>query len=488
MNTALRLVWSHARLETSQRTVWALTRHHRSELAANYGLDAGLLWQANYGLRIEHSMNLRYGTARSWHRSLACPYSDRRVLRAPLLAPYSSPHVHTKSLRCPYYLTMPRQQALTTPYALSPNEPCRRRFISPWSLQEQARVQAVQHLPELFGLQRLMPLHSASLSCDEDSPYWLARIELSLLSDFVELAIGDRLRLQLGAERFELCIDGKTLSRDDSSTQRFEITALSPLSQYDAPWAHGQTVYAEQAQSARSTVQSLLGQVDWQIADWLIPAGRLQLDNVTPLQAARTLVGAIGGVLESLPDGTALARRRHPLSIPQYRSAEPAHRFTDADVLSSRADSAPQRGFNRIVVSNDAVQGRDTQDNLELLPTDNPQQKRLRAVPEPWRPVQLLHSGHPATVIIERGTITRIETERVEFIDGIARCRYPIDSLLDFHWQHQDLGALEVDGQTLRATHKGYSLLSLRYSTRALEWLVSQSHDEEVQFLLIDGS
>ena len=54
-------------------------------------------------------------------------------------------------------------------------------------------------------------------------------------------------------------------------------------------------------------------------------AGRLMLEGATPLAAARNVVAAIGGIVESNPDGSVVCRRRHPVSIPQYGAATVAH-------------------------------------------------------------------------------------------------------------------------------------------------------------------
>jgi hypothetical protein len=121
-------------------------------------------------------------------------------------------------------------------------------------------------------------------------------------------------------------VDGKTLSRESQTSQRCELTAISPLALLDAPFAATIRYYQPGALSARSAVvEFLIGNVDWQLPDWIIPAGRLMMEGVTPLAAARSVVAAIGGIVESNPDGTVVCRRRHPVSIPDYGQAPVAH-------------------------------------------------------------------------------------------------------------------------------------------------------------------
>jgi len=135
------------------------------------------------------------------------------------------------------------------------------------------------------------------------------------------MGIGDAIELTLGLETFRLVVDGKTLSRESQTGQRCEISAVSPAALLDAPFAGTTTFYRPEATPARTAVEALVGPVDWQLPGWIIPAGRLLLENVTPLAAARNLVSAIGGIVESNPDGSLVCRRRHPVSIPQYESA-----------------------------------------------------------------------------------------------------------------------------------------------------------------------
>jgi hypothetical protein len=46
-------------------------------------------------------------------------------------------------------------------------------------------------------------------------------------------------------------------------------------------------------------VQAIVEQpIDWQIVDWLLPAGRLSYENTNPMELLRKLVAAAGGVAD----------------------------------------------------------------------------------------------------------------------------------------------------------------------------------------------
>ena len=91
---------------------------------------------------------------------------------------------------------------------------------------------------------------------------------------------------------FVLVVEGKTLSRESLAEQRCELSAVSPLALLDAPFASTIRFYQPSAVSAESAVVLLIGTVAWHLPHWMIPAGRLMLENVTPLAAARNIVAA----------------------------------------------------------------------------------------------------------------------------------------------------------------------------------------------------
>ena len=239
---------------------------------------------------------------------------------------------------------------------------------------------------------------------------------------------------------------------------------------------------------ARTAVEELIGVVDWQLPDWTIPAGRLLMEGVTPLAAARSVVAAIGGIVESNPDGTVVCRRRHPVSIPDYEQALVAHQLFDADVLASRAQIAPARGYNRVTLANEDGASGSSADRIEhVADPDDANQGTVRAYLTTTRPVLLTHTGHPATVIAALGEVTRSESEVVEFIEGRASTHYPVTAINSATWQHTDLGAVTADSQALVAAVPGYSLLDLTYTTTSLDWRVTLAAAEEVQFILVDA-
>jgi hypothetical protein len=413
-------------------------------------------------------------------------YGDAHLARTRHQIVYADLGRCQKSFRMPYWLTQRVDVAHQLAYAVTNVDPVTKRLMASWSLLDGARLQAVMNSPELIWNGQRIRIVQATLSCDEDSPVWIAQIEVADVADFALIAIGDDITLTLGLETFAFVIDGKTLSRESIADQRCNLTAVSPLALLDAPFAGTTRYYEASAIAAEAAIENLIGAVTWQLPHWVIPAGRLLLENVTPLAAARNIVAAIGGIIESNPDGSIVCRRRHPVSVPQYGATNPAGSLFDTDVLSVSSQIAPMRGYNRVTIANEEGATGSASDRIEFVAdTDDPNRGTVRAYLSVSRPVTLVHTGHASTVVASLGAVTRTETETVEFIEGQASTRYPVASITSSVWRHSALGTVVANGQTLVAATPGYSLLRITYTTTSLDWRVALPVDEEVQFVLV---
>lgn len=393
----------------------------------------------------------------------------------------------------PYRILRDHAARFDAAYALSETDPVRSAMKAGYSLLPAQAVYSAAIVPELTHGGRVVRLDeetTLTLSCDEDSPVWIATIGIAELADFAAMRIGDALTLALAGETFALVVDGKTLSRGSAVSRRCDITASSPLALLDKPFAADISFQATAPTLARTAVEAFIGVVDWRLPAWVIPAAALTFDGVTPLRAARAIVEAIGGLVESDPDGTVICRPRHPVGVPQYGAAAVAHQFFDNDVLESSERIAPVRGFNRVTVANEqtgASGASGSPDALEYVGDDSIS-GTVRAYPNPARPVSLVHTGNPATTIAPQGTITRSETELAEFVSGRARVRYPVAAIVSSDWQATDLGEVTAEGAELKSAVEGYSLLRITYEVSTVNWAVGlDTPDEEVQFVLMDA-
>lgn len=479
--------WGRTEVFVANATGWELTRVRAWQQREVWSIRLALAHTARWGLRLESTNRHIYGDLRQHRRQLGLAYGDVHETRARHIMRYTELGTCRASARFPYWLTQRLSARHALAYAITSVNPIATRLTASWSLQGDARLQAVVNSPELVWHGRPIRIVQATLSCDEDSPVWMAQIEIAALADFAGIGIGDTLTLTLGLETFVLVVDGKTLSRESVAEPQFALSAMSPLALLDAPFAGTLRYYRPEALAAEAAVEALIGPMTWNLPPWTIPAGRLMLEGVTPLAAARNVVAAIGGIIESNPDGSVVCRRRHPVSVPQYAAAPVAHSLFDADVISARSQIAPMRGFNRVTIANEDGAAGSSGDRIEFVAdVDDDNQGTVRAYLVTTRPVVLTHTGHAATVIASLGEVIRSETETLEFIEGRAGTRYPVTGIVGAIWQHTELGGVVADGQNLTADTAGYSLLNITYTTTSLNWRVALAVDEEVQFVLVD--
>jgi hypothetical protein len=237
---------------------------------------------------------------------------------------------------------------------------------------------------------------------------------------------------------------------------------------------------------ARAVVEDLLGQgIDWRLVDWRLPDDAVSLEG-TPLELARTLVGAVGGLLESAPDGSLIARPAYPVSPPQWAGAS-AVTLTDRDRFSHRESAEAVDRRNRYVITSGSAGAAADQIQIASEPVEgDPHAYRVRAYPYPWRPVTLGHTGDSATQIGARAELTIEHRELIEITGGSGSVQYPVDSLISAQYQHQSDGAVRADGTAITTAGGGYALVWITYRTRAWSWTVTNARDETIQFLAIE--
>mgnify|MGYP001809843478 CR=1 FL=1 len=325
---------------------------------------------------------------------------------------------------------------------------------------------------------------SVEISCDEGSPTWICSPTLAEADDYARIQLGDALTLELSGATWALICDGRRYA-DSESGPEYALSCSSPVSLLGAPWALDAA--APGGGMARNLVEGLVGAVDWQLVDWPVPSAALSADGA-PLTLARSIVEAVGGVLDSLPDGSLIARRRHPVSPPEYAGAAVAA-LSDRELLGAAEDADAVEIFDRFTVTSDGAAEAavpDIQIESEAVEGD-PHAYDVRVYPYPLRPIALVHTGDSATVIGPRQAWTEEREELVELRAGVGSVSHPVETLLDVQYQYNSLGALTHDGGALTAATSGYSLARVRYRTAGYAWRVTNARVESIQFLAMES-
>lgn len=198
-----------------------------------------------------------------------------------------------------------------------------------------------------------IPATAASIELDTDSWAWqfsaqIPRIAAAALTDEEEVSI------HINGQQWDCVCDGwqssQSFGRESATlTGRSRTAYLSPT--HVLAQAVSEPAAATMAQLA-AAVLPVGWTLDWQAADWLVPAGFFSLDNQTPIEVVKYLAEAAGGFV--LPH----QRNRHLVIKPRYPTAPWQLDTAVADVAIPRAiittlgsDFQPGHAANGIWVS-----------------------------------------------------------------------------------------------------------------------------------------
>lgn len=407
---------------------------------------------------------------------------------------YGDAAVLSSRLESPYHLLSSYQVRNQLKYRLLDGNPRQVSHRLGYSLLNAELVFTIDNNPTImFGTTEIQ-VDDVELSCDEGSSVWSARFRVLDANDFANLPILSMITMTVaipsGAENFVFFVDSKNVTRPFGDLN-CSVSALSPLALMDSPYSNTSEYINQHPVPAKDMVESLLGSVVWNLPEWLIPVSGASFSGVSPLGAAKSIVEAVGGLVESLPDGTVVCRKKYLVDVDKYSVLDTSHEFFDDDIHDVSGQYGFASLFNRLTLSNEGGDA-SSQDKLEEVenpnyPNDNTK-KIIRAYLHYQRPVTLAHTGNPATSIVPLGERVRWEKEVIEFKDGHASVSNKIDSI-DFancHWQHVNLGSVSFAENNLVSSVAGNSLYAIKYSVRSLDWAVELHLTEEVQFVLLD--
>ncbi|MFQ2011828.1 hypothetical protein ACK336_01120 [Aeromonas veronii] len=177
-----------------------------------------------------------------------------------------------------------------------------------------------------------IPATAVSIELDTDSWAWqfsaqIPRIAAAALTDEEEVSI------HINGQQWDCVCDGwqssQSFGRESAAlTGRSRTAYLSPT--HVLAQAVSERAAATMAQLA-AAVLPVGWTLDWQAADWLVPAGFFSLDNQTPIEVVRYLAEAAGGFV--LPH----QRNRHLVIKPRYPTVPWQLDTAQADVAIPRA-------------------------------------------------------------------------------------------------------------------------------------------------------
>lgn len=257
-----------------------------------------------------------------------------------------------------------------------------------------------------------------------------------------------------------------------------------------APRASLITKTWDTATTAHDLIREISGgyPVSIEVINWAIPAYRFGVNNMAPIDAIKQIAEAVGGVVDSLPDGTLRVRSKYPVPVPQWSIKSVDHELLEEGELFSSADQdTPVKVYNKFRVMD--TQTTSGSDRLEYEEFDS-RSGYVRAYPSPWRTAVTLATTAQGVTVGTSHEEYREEEETVEVYNGEASIRYPAVSVVSVVWLGADLLGVIAGNDSTKVTTTSetekFSLLKIKYKTRCLVFPVAGAVGQEAQFLLKD--
>ncbi|MBF0371245.1 MAG: hypothetical protein HQL52_17490 [Magnetococcales bacterium] len=330
-----------------------------------------------------------------------------------------------------------------------------------------------------------LQVSSLTLTQTEGDYAWVADLILADLAGHQRIRTDDLIVITIDGVPWSFIVDEKASQRSATSAPVPTLSLVSPTASLASPRADTLELSWEDAVDAQTAVEQMLGvSVTWDLVAWTIPGGRLALYDTTPLEAARTVVEAAGGLIETQPDGSILVRHRYPTSPPDWGNATPDHILTDAtDNLSCTERYLQRRGATRFTI-------RDYTPGGGSIPMEvDDREGGLNAGTTSFQGGDtahiLLHVGPTVTldeVTASTGTLAQGADQSYQVTEDLAfegsdsvTLSKPATSLDSWTWLGTDLGALtlESDGVTVTAESAGLAVARVVMTLTPRSWAIT---------------
>ena len=248
-------------------------------------------------------------------------------------------------------------------------------------------------------------------------------------------------------------------------------------------------------------MEELLGEsVEWSLRDWWIPAGRLVVQDLSPMQVVQQIVESAGGVVQSKANGQLWARPRFPHTVPEWSGLQPDHLLTDGeDILAIDEEQTPRARVDRVVVRTQAMGGQ--QGAFFIHPERRPDGfdqgahrffpgETARFVLTPQEAGERVEVATSIGEAIDSWPTQWQQTEDVTFVgSNQGRLTLPATDIVESHWLGSSLGepVLQADGRTLITPLAGTAVLRTTYEVAAMAYAVPipQQLGEEEPFPIL---
>ena len=335
-------------------------------------------------------------------------------------------------------------------------------------------------------------VEQAEVRLDEGQYAWACTVTLYDPSYYDLFQPGDEFTIDMLGEVYVFLYDGKSFSRNSIVDISASVSGISPSAVLGEPRAAKITKTWNTPVLALQAVQEVIAgyPLVWEILNWGLPAYRLAVEEMTPIEIVQLIAAAAGGIVQTDPDGTLRVRYLFPIRVPDYPTAVENQFYSDLDHnFTINEEVALPEIVNKIRIM-DIAPGA-FQDRVEFVQDeDYPDRGYLKVFPSPWRETLWVeHTSKPSVSATYVGVVSeQLEPEDVEILDSKGSVSHPLHQLNTLEWLYVDLGGIAFEPDkpefTTTSTTQHESLLRITYTTRYLRFNVVAWPEAKVQFLV----
>jgi len=325
-----------------------------------------------------------------------------------------------------------------------------------------------------------MKISELNISQSENNYYWSAILKTRDSNSYVNANINDPIEIEIHGEIYKFIVVAKQKTRSGTNEISMQLSLSSPSVILDEPRSPLQDYEFSDTIYIKDAVEAILEQsVQWETVNWQILPYRISFNQVSPIEAVKTLVDSVKAIVTTNKDGTIKIRPIEPINTHEYFNYPVDHTIEDnTDILEISEEYQFKEGYNkfRIIESTDVFN-----DSIEWVEDEEIVGRGIiRAYPSPWRTnVALRTTEENSDISIYYDGITeREEIQEIEITNGTGSLSNPINSIVSIEWLSKPLGGISftIGGQSISFNtdiNSGYGLLKITYIVKTLDFNVT---------------
>lgn len=429
-------------------------------------------------LRAKASSEAPYAASVKSYTSMETTYGDNLRVQVEMATSYSLRRKVNAFCISSAFLTERTHGVCTASYDLLLRNPAKGYSLAPYQLAE-ASAAVASSVVTMVHKGMTYRISDGYITASEGSSFYTFNAKIENVAVYLDITELDAITVDFAGEVYQFVIIGRTLSRSSPGNIDLSLTAVSPLALLDLPYSAQISYTAPISDNISVSVSTILGSsIAWEVPDWIVPFGRIQVAAATPLGAANSLLGCIKASIQSEPNGDLRAVYTYPVSFDKLKSISPDVLLNEGSSIFTVSSSYEYRsGYNRFTI-------RDSDpsyaDNLSWeADPDNTRTGILTVTPYPYRASWVLATTSPSGISIDAlGETTELVTDTVEFKQGTGSLSKPIIELVSCVWVSTPLGGVSFDPysstlSTSSAINFGYGLAIVEYNSKAYTFRVT---------------